>query len=107
MQEPKEVLRGRGLKNAFNSFVKVYNEALKDVDDYRLGTRNVLNVIEPCVKNHAEDPKFPADDLRENINNLRVAVETRNVHKVHTYREKIEESFSSWQNVPAPMIIGS
>ncbi|MCK9446406.1 hypothetical protein M0Q50_05900 [bacterium] len=107
MQEPKEVLKGRGLKKCFSSFMSVYKDARKVMSDDYLGTRNVVKIIEPCVKKHAENPEFPVDELREDINCLREAVENRNVHKVHTWREKIESLLSEWENVPTPMIVGS
>ena len=105
MQQPR-VLKARGLRASYNSLVSTY-KALQNVDDYYLGTRNIVKIIDPCVKNHAENPNFPVDDLRENINGLREAVETRNVHKVHNYREQIEILLSPWENVPAPIMIGS
>lgn len=107
MQERKEVLKARGLRSAYNSFMSAYKNALQTVDDNHLGTRNVAKIIEPCVKKHAENPKFPVDELREDINFLREAIESRNVHKVHTWREEIENLLSGWENVPTPMIIGS
>lgn len=107
MQEKKEVLRGRSLRTAYNSFLGEYTKTLQFVDDYRLGTRNIVKVIEPCVKNHAENPKFPAEELREGINGLRMAVETRNVHQVHTYRERIESLLSPWKGRSSDIIIGS
>ncbi|HNY36338.1 MAG TPA: hypothetical protein PLD14_03640 [Candidatus Pacearchaeota archaeon] len=107
MQEKKEVLKARGLKASFNSFMNAYKNARQTVDDDHLGTRNIAKIIEPCVIKHAENPQFPVEELRENINCLREAVEDRNVHKVHTWREKIENLLSEWENVPAPIIIGS
>lgn len=107
MQERKEVLKARGLRVSLNSFLGVYKNTIQFVDDHHLGTRNIVQVIEPCVRNHAEDPKFPAEELRSEINMLREAVEARNVHKVYTIREQIENLLSPWVGVPAPMIIGS
>jgi len=105
MQEKKEVLKARGLKASFNSFMQAYKNVC--IDDNYLGTRNVVKMIEPCIKKHAENPKFPVDELREDINYLRVAVEKRNVHEVHTWREEIEKLLSGWENVPTPIIVGS
>ncbi len=107
MQEKREVLKGRGLKTAFNSFMGTYKEARQFVDDDHLGTRNIVQVIEPCVRNHAENPNFPADDLREEINGLREAVGTRNVHKVHTHREQIEDLLSPWKGKQSDIMIAS
>jgi hypothetical protein len=107
MQEKREVLKARGLKASFNSFVGAYKDARQVMSDDYLGTRNVVKIIEPCVAKHAENPKFPVDELREDINRLRMAVEKRDVHEVHTWREKIENLLSEWKNVPTPIIVGS
>jgi hypothetical protein len=107
MQERKEVLNARGLRASFKSFMDAYRNTIQCVDDSHLGTRNIVQIIEPCVRIHAEDPKFPAEELRVEINMLREAVEARNVHKVYTLREQIEKLLSPWVGVPAPMIIGS
>jgi hypothetical protein len=107
MQESKVVLNARGLRTSFNSFLNVHQSTVRSVDAYHLGTRNIVQVIEPCVRNHAENPKFPTEELRTEINMLREAVEARNVHKVYTLREQIENLLSPWQGVQAPIMVGS
>jgi hypothetical protein len=108
MQESKTVLNARGLRAAFNSLMKAHKNAVQHIDPNHLGTRNVLEkVVEPCVKTHAENPKFPVKELQENINKLREAVEAGNVHKVHACRELLESLFSDWAKKPCDIIIGS
>lgn len=107
MQEKKEVLVGRGLRASFKSFMDAYRNTVQCVDDSHLGTRNIVQIIEPCVINHAENPEFPAEELRKEINMLREAVESRSVHEVYTIREQIENLLSPWQGKPRKIIIGS
>jgi hypothetical protein len=97
MQEKKRGFKGRGLKTAFNSFMAHTKKPASSLMTITLGPEILSKVIEPCVRNHAENPNFPADDLREEINGLREAVGTRNVHKVHTHREQIEDLLSPWK----------
>jgi FAD synthase len=99
-----------GFNAVVNSLEKAHISAVQHIDDYHLGTRNVVKMIEAFqAMKLVENKRFPLEtieEIRVFTNGLREAIEDGDVHRVNSFREKIEELLRPWTE-RSDILVGS
>ena len=104
-EKGKNYLRAKSLNTALASLIEAFNELPVYIVDGK--TSEVIKKIAPCVKKHINDQEFPAQELQEEINGLREAIEKRSPNGTSFFRKKIDDLLSQWVDKSAAIMVGS